>query len=160
MKEIIIQPLARKHINAVANIWHDGWHDAHAALVPGELTAIRTMEAFGARVTDELHMIRVAGPVGAPIGMCIRKGNELYQLYVAPAGRGTGLAGNLMQDAEAAMAASGVDMAWLGCAIGNTRAARFYEKQGWQLAREDVVELVGSDAPFPLNLWVYEKSLG
>jgi ribosomal protein S18 acetylase RimI-like enzyme len=40
------------------------------------------------------------------------------------------VAAALIADAEAMLAEHGVEMAWLACAVGNNRAARFYEKSG------------------------------
>ena len=70
------------------------------------------------------------GPRGAPLGFTMLKGDEVYQLYVSREARGRGVAAALMADAEQRLAARGVSDAWLACAIGNERAARFYEKQG------------------------------
>jgi len=99
------------------------------------------------------------GPVGAPLGFSIVKENELYQLFVASAARGTGVAGALIGEAEARVAARGAGTIWLTCAIGNQRAARFYEKRGWQRAGtvRDVLET--PEGPFPLEVWRYEKVL-
>jgi ribosomal protein S18 acetylase RimI-like enzyme len=79
-----------------------------------------------------LSEVRVAGPPGAPLGFCMLKGDELYQIYVAAEARGSDVAAALLADGEARLAARGVPVAWLACAIGNHRAARFYEKSGWQ----------------------------
>jgi ribosomal protein S18 acetylase RimI-like enzyme len=84
---------------------------------------------------------------------------ELYQLYVSPAGRGTGLAVLLESDAVAAIAARGARIAWLACAIGNERAARFYEKTGWRRVGTVVSQLETHEGIFPLEVWRYEKSL-
>jgi GNAT superfamily N-acetyltransferase len=88
------------------------------------------------------------------------KGDELYQLYVSAQARGTGVAAALIADAEARLRAGGVQTAWLGCAIGNDRAARFYEKSGWHRAGTVVERLETSSGEFPLEVWRYEKSLG
>ena len=87
------------------------------------------------------------------------KGDELDQFYVAPRARGAGIAAVLMADAEARLSARGVETAWLACAIGNARAARFYEKCGWYLARTMVSRLATADGPFDLKVWRYEKRL-
>jgi ribosomal protein S18 acetylase RimI-like enzyme len=76
----------------------------------------------------------------------------------APA-RGTGVAAALIADAEQQLAASGVDVAWLACAVGNVRAARFYEKSGWRRARTVVSELVTPAGTIRLRVWRYEKAL-
>jgi GNAT superfamily N-acetyltransferase len=62
------------------------------------------------------------------------KGDELYPLFVSAQSRGSGVAAALIADAEARLFDSGVKTAWLACAIGNERAAKFYEKCGWRCA--------------------------
>jgi len=65
-----------------------------------------------------------------------------------------------MADAEARLGERGVHVAWLACAIGNDRAARFYEKCGWSRTGTvtDDVEVAGGS--FALQVWRYEKLLG
>ena len=73
-------------IDTLARIWYDGWQDAHAELLPKELTPIRTLKSFRDRLSAALADVRVVGPIGEPAGFCLIKGDELYQLYVsAPA---------------------------------------------------------------------------
>jgi ribosomal protein S18 acetylase RimI-like enzyme len=147
-------------LDALARLWYEGWQDAHAAIVPPALARLRTLESFRERLAAVLSDIRVAGPVGAPIGFCINKDDELYQLYVAPAARGSGLALALTRDSEARLAAKGVATAWLACSVGNDRAARFYEKAGWTRARTEPYLAETSEGPFQLDIWRYEKQLG
>jgi ribosomal protein S18 acetylase RimI-like enzyme len=87
------------------------------------------------------------------------KGDELYQLYVAAESRGSGVAAKLIEDAEARLAEAGVRTAWLACAIGNDRAATFYEKQGWRRAGRMINQLETTAGIYPLEVWRYEKSL-
>ncbi len=63
-----------------------------------------------------------------------------------------------MADAEARLAADGVEIAWLACAIGNERAARFYEKCGWRRAGTVVYQPDAGNGT-PLEVWRYEKRL-
>ena len=49
-----IAAATRADIGPLAALWHDGWHEAHAALVPTALTALRTPAEFRARVTAHL----------------------------------------------------------------------------------------------------------
>ena len=146
-------------IGQLARIWHDGWQDAHARIVPVELARFRTLESFRERLGAALTSVRVAGAVGAPVGFCMLKGDELYQLYVSPQARGSGVAAALVIDAEARLGDGGVGTAWLACAIGNDRAARFYEKCGWRRAGTVVEHLDIPNGTFPLEVWRYEKSL-
>jgi ribosomal protein S18 acetylase RimI-like enzyme len=146
-------------VEALASLWLEGWRDAHAGIVPVELARLRTLESFRERLQAGLAEIRVVGPRGAPIGFTMLKGDELYQLYVARAARGAGVAATLTADAERRLAARGVATAWLACAIGNERAARFYEKQGWQRTGTVVNIAETSQGGFALEVWRYEKAL-
>jgi GNAT superfamily N-acetyltransferase len=148
-----------REIDRLAKVWFDGWRDAHEAIVPAELTRLRTLESFRQRLTAALPHIRVAGPPGAPVGFAIVKGTELYQLFVAAAARGTGVAAALIADAEEILARRGVETAWLACAIGNERAARFYEKSGWERVGTMMNDAETSVGTFPLEVWRYEKRL-
>jgi GNAT superfamily N-acetyltransferase len=146
-------------LDALTTIWYEGWRDAHLHIVPPTLTLVRTRASFRQRLNAALASVRVTGPVGAPVGFHLIKGDELYQLYVAEESRGTGVAGALIADAEERLAASGVTTAWLACAIGNERAARFYEKRGWQRTGTVTSLLETPIGGFPLDVWRYEKLL-
>ena len=146
-------------IDHLARLWYDGWQDAHAQILPTELTRLRKLESFRDRLQAALSTVRVVGPSGAPVGLCMVRGDELYQLYVAALSRGKGVAAALIADAEARLSENGVETAWLACAIGNERAARFYEKCGWLRTGTKVIQLETPKRLFPLEIWRYEKSL-
>ena len=146
-------------ISVLTRLWYDGWQDGHAAVVPAALTRARTLENFAERMSAALADVRVIGRQGAPLGFSMLKGDELYQFYVASEARGSNVAAALMADAEAQLSARGVETAWLACAVGNSRAAKFYQKSGWHLARTVFSRLDTVDGPFDLEIWRYEKRL-
>lgn len=146
-------------ISALARLWYDGWQDAHATILPLALARARTLESFVARLEAWLDAVRAVGPSGSPFGFYILKGDELYQLYVSAEARGAGAALTLLRDAEARLADAAVETAWLACAIGNNRAARFYEKSGWIRVGRFVSRLDTVDGPFNLEVWRYEKRI-
>lgn len=154
-----VRPAKETEIDHLAQLWYDGWQDAHAKILPAELARLRTLESLRERMAAALPTVRVIGPLGAPLGFCMLKGDELYQLYVSVQARGSGVAAALVADAEARLAANGVETAWLACAIGNDRAARFYEKCGWHRAGIMINHAETSEGTFPLETWRYEKSL-
>lgn len=127
--------------------------------MPEELIETRTLESFQVRIAEGLERVRVAGPLGAPVGFCMIKDDELYQLFVAREARGLGAAAALLADGELRLAANGVKVAWLSCAIGNERAARFYEKSGWKLVGNMIVPLETVRGLLNLETWRYEKTL-
>jgi GNAT superfamily N-acetyltransferase len=153
------RPADPSESGALTRLWYDGWQDAHAAIVPATLTRARTLESFAVRMSAALADVRVIGLRGAPLGFAMLKGDELYQFYVASEARGAGIAAILIADAEAQLSERGIATAWLACAVGNARAAKFYQKSGWQLARTIISRLDTSDGPFDLEVWRYEKHL-
>jgi len=154
-----IRAAEETEIDHLAKLWRDGWTDAHAGIVPAELARVRTLESFRSRMQGALPSVRVTGPRGAPTGFCMVKGDELYQLYVSADSRGSGVAAALIADAEAQLAHSGIQTAWLACAIGNERAARFYEKCAWCRVGTMINRLETPAGEFLLEVWRYEKPL-
>jgi GNAT superfamily N-acetyltransferase len=146
-------------IDRIARVWFDGWHEAHAHLMPADLTKLRTLENFAERLHPMLPDLRVIGAPGAPMGFCALKHDELYQLFVSREARGSGAASALITDAEARLTAAGVATAWLACAIGNDRAARFYEKSGWKRTATITYHAETPTGVIPLDVWRYEKPL-
>ena len=156
---MIVRAAEAGEVDRLAQTWYDGWRDAHLPIVPAELARVRTLESFRDRMRAAITEVRVAGPPGAPVGFHLLKDDELYQLYVSAEARGSGVAAALIADAEARLGERGVETAWLGCAIGNERAARFYEKCGWHRARTVVSDLETTSGIFRLEVWRYEKRL-
>jgi GNAT superfamily N-acetyltransferase len=146
-------------VDRLAQIWHVAWQEAHASLMPEELKRLRTLESFRDRLRKRLASTRVAELNGEVVGFCTLKADELYQLFVSAPARGRGVAAALVADAETRLGQGGVRTAWLACAIGNDRAARFYEKCGWTRADSMRVAAETSEGPFDIEVWRYEKRL-
>ena len=157
--ETHVRAAEEREIDHLARLWYEGWQDAHAQILPAELRRLRALGGFRQRLQAALRHTRVERPRGAPYGLCIIKSDELYQIYLSAHARSSGAARVLMADAEARMAKSGVETAWLACAIGNHRAARFYEKCGWHRVGVVTYQAETSDGSFRLKVWRYEKRL-
>jgi GNAT superfamily N-acetyltransferase len=158
-EKITVRTAERAELDQLAQIWFDAWNDGHAHLVPAELVRLRTLENFRDRLELMLPVVRVAGPTGKPVGFCVVRDDELYELFVAAHARGTGAAAALVADAEIQLAQNGIETAWLACAIGNDRAARFYEKCGWRRTGTIRNDAETASGTFPLEVWRYEKTL-
>jgi GNAT superfamily N-acetyltransferase len=143
----------------LAEIWHSGYHEAHAALLPASLTRLRTVGSLTERLHDDLSRTRVADSGGVARGFCVTKGNELYQIFVESTARGSGIAESLLHDAEQRLTLEGVERAFLACAIGNVRAARFYEKRGWHHSGNFLNKVTAADQNFSIEVWRFEKNL-
>lgn len=147
-------------LEELAHVWHDAWHEAHAHVVPPALTSVRTLQNFRDRLAVCLSTVRVVGPPGLPVGFYVLNDTLLDHIYVASKARGSGAAAALIADAERRLAECGVETAWLTCAVGNDRAARFYAKSGWHLVGTMTEQ---SDTPLgliPVEVWRYEKRVG
>jgi len=106
-----------------------------------------------------LPRVRVVEADHQAVGFCITRDTELYQLYVSRQSRGSGAAVALITDAERRLLADGVKTVWLACAIGNDRAAKFYERNAWQRVGTMINLAKTTDGTFPLEVWRYERLL-
>jgi ribosomal protein S18 acetylase RimI-like enzyme len=158
MTHTIRKPNATE-LPALAQLWYDGWQVAHAAYVPASLTAIRTLERFEARLAADMGGIRVFGEVGIPLGLCMIKENEIYQIFVSPEAQGTGAASALISDGLERISLAGHTSAFLDVIPENTRAIAFYEKMGWQQQQVETIMLDTLDEPYPLPCLVMTKEL-
>lgn len=154
--DLQLKPGQAEDIPTLARIWHDGWHDGHAAIVAPELTASRTLDEFEDRTRAHLPGTLAAWHGDRIVGFCMIEGDELYQFYVAPSLRGSGLASVLMKRAEAAM---GPGEKFLVCTVGNKRAARFYERVGWRRTATESYTVEAALGARVLDVWRYEKTL-
>lgn len=155
---MLIRPIEQEDAAAIARIWYDGWRDAHLDIVPAELTEQRTLDSFAQRLSKAFDVVRVCIDGAKPLGFSMIKQNEIDQFYVAAHSRGKGVARHLMIDAETQIKSVGFDSAWLACSIGNTRAARFYEKSGWTNVGVKPMTFEATNGPFPLDVWIFEKT--
>jgi GNAT superfamily N-acetyltransferase len=156
---VTIRDAEEADLDKLSRLWYDGWQDGHAEVVTAELKRLRTLQSFRERLYEALASVRVSGGAGEPAGFHMVKHDELYQLYVGASARGSGVAAELIADAEAQLLRSGIKIAWLSCAIGNNRAARFYEKCGWHRAGTMINYLETPEGIFELETWRYEKTL-
>lgn len=127
-----LRPATPHDAAALAELWHAGWHDAHAGHVPDGLSAGRTLASFHERTPLRVGDTTVAETDGEIAGFVMVVGTEVEQVFVAATYRGAGVAGVLLDEAERQIATAGHEEAWLAVVEGNARARRFYEKRGWR----------------------------
>ncbi|HHI71898.1 MAG TPA: GNAT family N-acetyltransferase [Rhodobacteraceae bacterium] len=153
------RPAVADDLDALADIWFDGWFEAHAAHVPDELKALRSRDSLRIRLEDMLENTDVVGPVGAPVGFCTVKGDEIYQFYVSPSARGSGTADALLQAGEKRLADSGIEVGQLWVLPENARAIAFYRRNGWDGDTVEDVPLDTLDGPYLLPCRILQKTL-
>ena len=156
-----IRPATAEDMPAVAELWHEGWHDGHAGHVPEGLTAARTLHAFHERTPSRVAETTVAvSDEGELLGFIMVVGDEAEQVFVGRTARGTGLASELLAEAERQIAAAGHDVAWLAVVTGNARARAFYEREGWRDAGDLPYEVTAGGERFVSPCRRYEKRVG
>jgi ribosomal protein S18 acetylase RimI-like enzyme len=144
---------------AIAEIWYLGWRDGHIGFVPDELLAARHEDSFWRRAALRLNDTTVAEINGQIAGFIMVVGDEVEQVYVSAAHRGTGVADVLLTDAERQIREAGHPTAWLAVVAENTRARRFYERRGW--SDEGLFEHAaeGQDGPIAVPAHRYVKDV-
>jgi GNAT superfamily N-acetyltransferase len=143
---------------AIADIWYRGWRDGHLGYVPDELSAHRHPVDFAERVPARLAQTTVATVASRVVGFVTVHEDEIEQMYVDESARGTGVADALLRHGEHVIADQ-FDVAWLAVVAGNTRARRFYGRNGWRDASaiDYAAEVAGDTVPVPCRR--YEKAV-
>lgn len=144
----------------VARIWYRGWCDGHLGHVPQALVDVRPESSFSERALRHVPLTTVATVEGVIAGFVMVVRDEVEQVYVSSAFRGSGVAVALLAAAEQEVAAAGHEVAWLAVVAGNARARRFYERQGW--VDEGLFEhrAPHEDGPVPVPAHRYVKPVG
>jgi putative acetyltransferase len=130
--EYVVRRATPDDTDAIARIWQTGWADGHLGHVPPELVRHRNEEQFVSRTRARIDGTWVADARGQAIGFVVVKEDEVEQIYVDRAARGTGAAAMLLQRAEAEIRRAGHRRAWLAVVAGNQRARAFYARLGWR----------------------------
>jgi len=129
--DVLLRAGTDQDANAIADIWHRGWHDGHDGLVPPELVEARTEESFTRRARAKVEDTTVAVVEGEIAGFVLVADDEVELVFVSSAHRGTGVAPALIRAAERQVGEAGYSTAWLAVVAGNARARAFYERSGW-----------------------------
>ncbi|MFO7806225.1 MAG: GNAT family N-acetyltransferase [Paracoccaceae bacterium] len=155
-ERIALRSAVPDDLDALAQLWCDGWQIGHRDVVPDSLARLRTLPSFRARLEAGPGDVLTSGPIGRPTCFVMLKDAEIDQFYVAPRYVGSGLAADLMAATETALRDRGIARAHLICTEGNDRAMRFYQRHGWvEVSRGDAIV----PGPFTLRVIRFEKSL-
>ncbi|MFI7002472.1 GNAT family N-acetyltransferase [Nocardia sp. NPDC050175] len=129
--EVVLRAARPEDARTVAQIWYEGWGDAHLGNVPDELITLRTRESFDTRAAQRVPITTVATVGAAVAGFVMVVEDEVNQVYVSGDHRGSGIAVPLLAAAESRVRANGHPQAWLAVVPGNARARKFYSNNGW-----------------------------
>lgn len=129
-------------VPAMATVASASYRAAFAAILPAEELTRRDAASFVDRFTARLDDMRVACAGGAAVGFSLVTGSHLDMLFVDPAAQGTGAGKALLDEAVARGTRT------LECFAANHAARRFYERQGWRLARSYARVFAGDEHHF------------
>lgn len=155
----VIRKATADDVDAVSRIWHVGWADGHIGHVPPELVRHRNAAQFISRSRDRIDITWVAEAQSQVVGFVVVKGDEVEQVYVDRAARGSGVAALLLRQAEAEVRAAGHRHAWLAVVAGNQRARSFYARLGWRDAGPMLYLAETDDGPLAIPTHRYEIDL-
>lgn len=130
--------LIRESIRAMRDAGIDQWDDVY----PDQQTILSDIRSGTAFVAVDVRVIvgmivlnEHQEPEYAEVNwQCRGRPAVVHRLMVAPHWQGRGLARTLMRHAEGRAAALGFDCIRLDAFCGNTRALRFYEREGYHRA--------------------------
>jgi GNAT superfamily N-acetyltransferase len=148
---VIVRPATRADAEAMARTH---WLSANTAY--GRNDPLERRLAAARRILEEGDTRPfVAETDGDVIGVLTVGEDELYAIYVHPDYWGTGVGQALLDRAEHELAKT-CDVAGLTCMVGNARARRFYERNGWEPGETLVEPHFGGE---PTEVCRYHKRL-
>lgn len=143
---VTTRPASRDDIESIQLVARETWRATYASQIPeidieqflDSAYSTRRLTSAVSRLEDEFVVAEHAGKViGYAMAGMNRDGEpELFAMYVLPEHQGDG-AGHMLWDA-AKVVLSRRGQAWMCCwvLISNTRARRFYERQGAFMTEE------------------------
>jgi GNAT superfamily N-acetyltransferase len=139
--ELVIRPAAADDAEELVRANEASWNAGMAQVVDKKLDELAPFESRVARYREGIAALppgmrlwvaerggRIVGHTNVTVDKTL---GELSALYVVPEEWGSGVAGALHEEAVAGMRELGATEATLWVVEGNTRARRFYEREGW-----------------------------
>jgi GNAT superfamily N-acetyltransferase len=139
--KLLIRPATADDAEELVRANEAAWNAGMAQVVDTKLDALAPFEGRVARYREGIAALppgmriwvaerddRVVGHANVAVGKAL---GELSALYVVPEEWGSGVAGALHDQAVAGMRELGATEATLWVVEQNTRARRFYEREGW-----------------------------
>ena len=157
---VTVRPAVPEDVSGIAAVWYEGWMEAHLGHVPEALIRHRTRETFERRSGERLGDVFVAvGESGGVAGFLRVHDEEIEQVFVDPAFRSIGVTDRLMQAGEGLLLERGIKDAFLVVNAANTRAQRFYDRQGWRPVGMVDYAAETEDGELVIPILRYEKTL-
>jgi GNAT superfamily N-acetyltransferase len=154
-----IRSAGADEISGVARLYHVVWHSTQAPFQDRAVAALRDLDWFTRRLKAASSPPLIARLDGRLAGFAAWTGDLLGQLFVAESDQGQGIGRGLLLGAEIRMHEEGTKLAHLHCLVGNSRARRFYERNGWSLKSLESSPVESMEGPKKVAYWVMVKGL-
>lgn len=141
---MIIRPAQASDVAGMATVAAASYCSGFAHILEPEVLATRDAAYFAQSFAAALPALRVAVRDGRIVAFAKVTAHHLDMLFTAPEAQGAGVGAALLASVEA----DGVTT--LECFRENHAARRFYQRHGWQLAREYSREFLGRTRDFVL----------
>jgi GNAT superfamily N-acetyltransferase len=138
---VIVRPATLADVEAMARVH---WLSSNTAYGRHDDFERRLRSAYDAFALDYVRSF-LAEDDCEVVGLAAVGPDELYALYVHPDRWGTGVGQLLIEQAHEALAGT-CEEARLTVLVGNGRARRFYERNGWEF-QEQLTEIHFGDEP-------------
>ena len=155
MSAVTLRGARPEDLEGLAELHHAIWIETQWELV-GLPPQARDLGWYRRVIEPTLDRTLVAERVGRAEGYVTCLDDLLDDIWVAPWAQGQDVGALLLRAGEEVIRACGHAEARLECIAANARARLFYERHGWRLAREFVM-----DEPRPgLRMTEYRKRVG
>ena len=141
---MIIRPAAAADIAGMAAVAAASYRSGFAFILEPEVLDTRDEAYFAQSFAAALPSLRVAVQDGRIVAFAKVTAPHLDMLFTAPGAQGAGVGAALLASVEADGVIS------LECFRDNHAARRFYQRHGWQLAREYSRKFLGRTRDFVL----------
>jgi ribosomal protein S18 acetylase RimI-like enzyme len=156
---LVIAAPGPAQVRDAARLYHDAWHETQAHFQDSRIAAFRDEAFFLRRVEDALGSSLVAWLDGQCSGYAGWRDCEFDYLFVAMDVRDQGIGQSLLAASEIAMRDAGVRTVSLHCLVGNDRARRFYERNGWMFREACQLPVAWAEGIIEVPAWRLVKTL-
>lgn len=154
---IEIRAMQASEQEAVAQLFHDVWHETQGPLQDLRIAQFRDLTFFRRRLAVRAERTLVAHVGGKLAGFACWTAAHLDSLFATREFRSHGLGTKLLAAAEMEMEKSAPRPFHLTCICGNHSGRRFYERHGWYVASEEQQTEELSDGPAFVPAWMMQK---
>lgn len=147
-----IRPVEQADAFSIGQIYCGAWKEAYRDLLPHSYLDSLTPDRWASLYTDPCRTALALWDSGRPVGIVsyhqgrqkgLESWGEISSIYLLPCCWGRGYGSLLLREALERLAQMGFDKVYLWVLQGNSRAIRFYERQGFVFSGDTLETAIG-----------------